>query len=111
MRTLPQAKNLQEAVKAVIQSNTSDGHPFPRFVLLTKNGCAPDLFKVCDRIITQGKTRDLLETALGKFPSLLTLEDIVAKRGTDWGFSESTIAIAKARANYLDKLVRFKRYA
>ncbi len=96
---------------AVIKSNSSDGHPFPRFVLLTKNGCAPNLFKVCDRIITQGKTMDLLETALGKFPSLLTLEDIVAKRGTDWGFSDATIAMAKARSEYFDKVVRFQRYA
>ena len=99
MRPLPVVTSLSDAVARVIESNKSDGYQPTRFVAVTGNGHAPDLLAVCERLILKGETLEYLDKALERFPTLLTLEDLVARYGAGWGFSQETIEVAKARVN------------
>ena len=103
MRLLPSVETLQEAVIRVIESNKNDGCLPTRFIQVTQEGYAPDLPVICDRLITKGETLEWLESALRRFHTLLTLEDFVALHGLHWGFSQSTVGVAKARASYFDQ--------
>jgi hypothetical protein len=110
MRSLPSVETLCEAVIYVIQSNKNDGYLPNRFIQITQDGYAPDIFDICDRLITKGETLQWLESALTRFPTLLTLEDFVAVHGLDWGFSQYTVEVAKARVKYFDQISGGKRY-
>jgi hypothetical protein len=111
MRSLPNVSSLQEAVKEVIKSNKADGYPPNRFIQATRDGYAPNLPEICNGLITKGETLQWLEEAFKKHSDLLTLEDFVSKYGKQWGFSQDTIKIAEARAQYFDQLVKHKRYS
>lgn len=45
-----------------------------------------------------------------RFPTLLTLEDFIARSEHIWGFSDENISQARARAAYFDTLAGARRY-
>ena len=110
MRSLPKVQTLKEAVRMVIESNTGDGYSPTRFIQATANGDRPDLPSVCDRLIVKGETLEYLESALRRFPTLLTLEDFVSENGATWGFSQDTIKTARARVKYFNMIAGATRY-
>ena len=107
---MPQADSLHQAVQIVIASNRSDGYPPTRFIQVTEGGYADNLLELCNRLIEKGETLQYLESAFGRFPTLLTLEDFVSRFGVGWGFSSTAVAAAKDRAAYFDQLVGGSRY-
>jgi hypothetical protein len=111
MRALPHAGNLSEAVRQVVESNRSDGYTPIRFIQATRDGTATDLLSVCSKLISKGETLEYLESALKSYPTLLTLEDFVSRRGSEWGFDKAAIETARARAAYFDQLAGGTRYA
>jgi hypothetical protein len=70
----------------------------------------PDLLAVCIRLINKGETLEYLEPALRRFPTLLTLEDFVCHCGSEWGFDEATVEMARARSVYFDQIAGSSRY-
>jgi hypothetical protein len=110
MRHLPNPRNLNDAVRSVIESNRSDGYTPSRFIQATADGTAPDLLAVCVRLINKGETLEYLDSALRRFPMLLTLEDFVSRRGAEWGFNHATVETARARSVYFDQIVGGTRY-
>ena len=110
MRQLPKPRNLNDAVRCVIESNRSDGYTPTRFIQATEDGTSPDLLAVCTRLIKKGETLEYLDKALKQIPTLLTLEDFVSRRGSQWGFDKETIATALDRANYFDQIAGQIRY-
>jgi len=111
MRSLPIPPTLGDAVRCVIDSNRSDGYNPTRFTQATMDGTAPDLLSVCQRLINKGETLEYIDAALRRFPTLLTLEDLGSRRGSDWGFDEVTIEVARARSIYFDQIAGRSRYA
>src|SRR5262245_3287947 len=110
MRSLPAADTLSDAVAEVVRSNKKDGYHPNRFIQATMAGHSVDLLLVCVHLIQNAEILEHLEKALRKHPSLLTLEDFVARSGKAWGFSDDVITIAAARAAYFDQLVGERRY-
>jgi hypothetical protein len=110
MRQLPSPQNLKDAVRSVIESNCLDGYTPNRFIQATADGTTPDLIAVCVRLINKGETLEYLESALTRFPNLLTLEDFVSRCGSEWGFDEETVAVARARSEYFDQIAGRTRY-
>jgi len=110
MRILPNPRDLKAAVCLVIESNSADGYIPTRFIQATSDGTAPDLLAVCRRMISKGETLQYLDSALKRFSTLLTLEDLVSLRGADWGFDDATIDIARARSVYFDQVAGRSRY-
>jgi hypothetical protein len=110
MRILPNPRDLKEAVRSVIESNSADGYVPSRFIQATGDGTAPDLLAVCRRLISKGETVQYLDSALKRISTLLTLEDLVSWRGAEWGFDETTIDIARARSVYFDQVAGRSRY-
>lgn len=110
VRTLPIVRNLSAAVSEVITSNRRDGYNPTRFVGITQDGTAPNLFDVCRKLIMNPETLEWLETGLESFPQILTLEDFVSRFGPEWGFDQQTIDMASARAQRFDQIVGFTRY-
>jgi hypothetical protein len=110
MRFLPTPRDLRAAVHCVIESNSADGYIPTRFIQATGDGTAPGLLAVCRRLINKGETLQYLDSALKRFSTLLTLEDLVAWRGAAWGFDNATIDIARNRSVYFDKVAGRPRY-
>jgi hypothetical protein len=110
MRSLPNLETLNDAVRSVIDSNRSDGYNPTRFTQATMEGTAPDLLFVCARLINKGETLEYLDIALRRFPTLLTLEDFVSRRGAEWGFDAPTVEMARARSIYFDQIAGRSRY-
>jgi hypothetical protein len=110
MRILPNPRDLKDAVRCVIESNSADGYVPSRFIQATGDGTAPDLLAVCRRMISKGETLQFLDSALKRISTLLTLEDLVSLRGADWGFDDATIDIARARSVYFDQVAGRSRY-
>jgi len=109
-RPLPSPQTLPSAVRNVIDSNIADGYQPNRFRGATQDGLAPNLLDVCSKLINKGETLEWLESALNSHPSLLTLEDLVCRYGSGWGFDQSTVQNACARASYFNQLVGYTRY-
>jgi hypothetical protein len=110
MRFLPTPRDLKAAVRCVIESNSADGYVPSRFIQATGNGTASDLLAICSRLINKGETLQYLDSALKRFSTLLTLEDLVSWRGAEWGFDNATIDIARARSVYFDQVAGRSRY-
>lgn len=110
MRQLPNPRNLTDAVRCVIESNRADGYTPIRFIQITADGSVPDLLTVCIKLINKGETLEYLDNALRRFPMLLTLEDLVWRRGSEWGFDLATIETARARSEYFDLITGRNRY-
>jgi hypothetical protein len=104
VRRLPTPPTLSAAVQLVIESNHEDGYTPTRFIQVTQEGFAPNLLAVCRRVINKGEILEWLERALASHPMLLTLEDFVCLRGTEWGFDAATIQMACARATHFDRI-------
>lgn len=66
---------------------------------------------ICERLIVSGRTLEKLEDAFHHFPNLLTLEDLVARYGSDWGIADEAINASKARSQYFDQIAGGQRYA
>jgi hypothetical protein len=111
LRPLPQADNPQQAVRLVIASNRSDGYTPTRFIQVTEDGYADDLLDRCAKLIEKGETLEYLASALQRYPTLLTLEDFVARFGAGWGLPDTTLEAAKARESYFDQLANGPRYS
>jgi hypothetical protein len=110
MRTLPKVGSLQEAIQAVIKSNTADHYPPRRFVQIVSNSKSYELLQVCSELICSQNAFSEMYKAMFKHRNLLTLEDFVACYGRDWGFSEEAVEQAKTRSQSFDTLVGHKRY-
>lgn len=110
MRTLPTVTSLRSALEAVIKSNKADKYPPNRFVQIVANTEDSELIRVCTELICSKSAFSQMSNALLKQPTLLTLEDFVARFGLDWGFSEEAVANAKLRSESFDCLVNTKRY-
>lgn len=110
MRQLPQVDGLREAVERVISSNKKDGYPPTRFIQITEGGYAADLHVRCASLIDTGETLAPIERALQRIPTLLTLEDFVARVGLTWGFSSVTVDTAKQRVQHFDSIAGEPRY-
>jgi len=105
MRQLPRAQDLAEGVEAVIQSNLSDGYQPDWLQTLTGRWRAPELKQICERLVhADGVTGSPVIMALPEFPLLLSVEDMVAGYGQEWGFSDQTVLMAKYRAGLYDKV-------
>jgi hypothetical protein len=111
VRPLPTPPTLSAAVSLVIESNREDGYTPTRFIQVTQEGFAPNLLAVCSRLINKGEILEWLERALASHPMLLTLEDFVCLRGTEWGFDAATIQMACARATHFDRIAGGTRYS
>ncbi len=110
MRALPRVTTLQQAVEEVIGSNRVDGYTPTLFIRMTQYGNAPDLQQVCERLILRGETLDAVTRALKSHPNMLTIEDFVARRGNEWGFSDEVVKAAQARVTYFDQEAGQQRY-
>jgi len=84
MRELPNPRDLKNAVRLVIESNSADGYVPSRFIQATGDGTATDLLAVFRRLISKGETLQYLNSALKRISTLLTLEDFVSWRGAEW---------------------------
>jgi len=56
------------------------------------------------------ETLDVLTDAVQRFPTLLTLEDFVARSGAAWGFGVDVIEQSAARAAHFDTIAGEQRY-
>lgn len=110
MRTLPNVTSLRAALEAVINSNKADKYPPNRFVQIVANTEDSELIRVCTELIASRPAFSQMTNALLKHPTLLTLEDFVARYGLEWGFSEEAVAEAKERSRSFDRLVNNVRY-
>lgn len=108
---MPNPRTLNEAVRCVIESNRSDGYIPTRFIQSTQDGTASDLLAICIKLINKGETLEYLDSALRRFPTLLTIEDLVCSHGAEWGFDDPTIEMARARSEYFDQIARGTRYS
>jgi hypothetical protein len=70
-----------------------------------------ELLAVCSRLINKGEILEWLERALVSHPTLLTLEDFVCPRGSEWGFDAATIQMACALATHFDRIAGNTRYS
>lgn len=111
VRPLPTPQTLSAAVRLVIESNREDGYTPTRFIQVTQEGFAPNLLTVCSKLINKGEILEWLEKALASHPMLLTLEDFVCVRGSEWGFDAATIQMACARATHFDHIAGSTRYS
>ena len=107
---MPNPRDLRYAVCCVIESNGADGYVPSRFIQATGDGNAPDLLAVCRRLINKDETAQYLDSALKRISTLLTLEDLISRRGAEWGFDNATIDIASDRSVYFDKVAGRPRY-
>lgn len=110
-RPLPHPSSLSAAVRAVIDSNVSDGYHPNRFISETQDGNAPNLLAVCSRLINSPETLEWLEKALHTHPTLLTLEDLVCPYGSSWAFDAATIQVACDRSTYFNQITGHTRYS
>jgi len=110
-RPLPNPQTLRSAVRNVIESNCEDGYPPNRFTGATHGGFSLNLLAVCSRLINKGETLRWLEEALKRHPNLLTLEDLVCRYGSDWGFDAGTIQTACLRVSYFNQIAGHTRYS
>lgn len=107
-RTLPTVQSLREAVLAVI--NQPQGKPATRFISATQYGDAPNLVRACADLILNSEAVEFREKEVRGFPYLLTIEDFVWRRGSEWGFNETVIRTARACAERYDQVANHIRY-
>jgi hypothetical protein len=77
---LPSPKSLADAVREVIRQNKELGYQPNRFIGATQEGYSPNLRQVCIDLMYGGDALQALEDALERYPTLLTLEDLVGGR-------------------------------
>jgi hypothetical protein len=110
-RPLPNPQSLIDAVREVIDSNRADYYNPKIFAGKTQHGLAPNLLAVCNNLIDSPGTIEWLEKAVENHPTLLTLEDLVCRHGSRWGFNATTIQNACARSAYFDTIAGHIRYS
>lgn len=106
---VPAPTTLRDAVRQVICQNVKVGYPPNRFRNATLNGEADNLVDVCNSLVESPETLHILMDAVGKFPDLLTLEDLVvySPHGKCWGINAE---LAAARVETLDRSVGHQRW-
>jgi hypothetical protein len=81
------------------------GDPATYFIEATQGRSGQDLVAAVSRMIRKTSAVEYREKELGKYPSLLTIEDYVWRYGLGWGFDQDTVEMARQNALYYDLLV------
>ncbi len=102
--------SLRRAVKMVLSNNRALGYPSQRFSQITQEGDNPELLRLCEDLVMSANALEYMEKAVMNFSGFLTLEDCVARWGTEWGFSAQAVEYAQASAETFDKLVGYQRW-
>ena len=110
---LPSPKSLADAVREVIRQNKELGYQPNRFIGATQEGYSPNLRQVCIDLMYGGDALQALEDALERYPTLLTLEGLVARSqfGSEWEFDKDVFEQAEARVQYFDERVGNRRWS
>jgi hypothetical protein len=113
MRPLPHVDSLRSAVDAVINNYRENGFPPLRLIQATGDKIGDDLLMTCERLILGAtpETLDALDHVVAKYRGLLTLEDLVARHGDEWGFSHVAVNTAIFRVQEFDRRVGRQRYS
>ena len=109
-KTIANPGSLQNAVQNVIENNTGLGYPSLGFKRATLDGSHPELLTVCQELIASSRAVAAMEDAVKQYLGFLTLEDCVARWGTEWGFSAQAVEHARASAETFDRLVGYQRW-
>ena len=94
----------------VIGDHHSKGHPGAYLIRATLGGHSPDLLGACCELLLSPEGQATTEQAVRDFPQLLTLEDMMAAHGHEWGVPEAALHQARANVQRLDAAVGFQRY-
>ena len=110
---IPNPISLREACHLVAEQNKSIGYPPNRFEPAVSGVSNEGLVKVCNRLLLSTEAFFALDKALGRFPGLLTLEDLVALStyGEYWSLEDAAMLSAKDRVEHFDRLVGAKRWS
>ncbi len=110
---LPGPVDLESAVAEVIQQNVELGYSPTRFSQKVRGKKGNDLVRACTELITSDSAVEALEKALGKYPNLLTLEDLVVRslHGREWGIDEETFERASASVKWFDTVLGTRRWS
>ena len=109
-KTIANPGSLQNAVRNVIENNTSLGYPSLGFKRATLDGSHPELLAVCQGLIASSGAVTAMVEAVKQYPGFLTLEDYVTRWGGEWGISAQAVEHARASAETFDRLVGFRRW-
>jgi hypothetical protein len=101
-RPLPPADDLPAAVVQVIQNQV--GRPATRFIAATQNGQAQNLVEIVSNLIMNAEAVEFRENELREFPYLLTIEDYVARRGSEWHFEDRITRRAGELSQWYDRI-------
>ena len=110
-KTLANPGSLQNALRSVIENNFGLGYPSLGFRKATLNRSHSEVLSVCEELIASARAGSAMEKAVTTYSGFLTLEDYVARWGTEWGFSAQAVEHAQASAEAFDKLVGYQRWA
>lgn len=102
--------SLRGAVKMVLSNNRALGYPSQRFSQITQEGNNPELLRLCEELVMSANALAYMEKAVTTYSGFLTLEDYVARWGTEWGFSPDAVEMAGASAETFDRLVGYQRW-
>lgn len=105
MRPLPRVKNLEQACRKVVESNTADKHYPGYFDSMTRDKDSEALLPVISRLILEATFLEKVERIMKKCRTMLTIEDLVAHYGDTWGFDDQVIEVARQRVEYFDGIV------
>ncbi|QNK57420.1 hypothetical protein [Paenibacillus sp. PAMC21692] len=105
MRPLPGVKNLEQACRKVVESNTADKHYPGYFDSMTRGKDSEALLPVISRLILEATFLEKVERIMKKCRSMLTIEDLVDYYGNTWGFDDRVIEAARQRVEYFDRIV------
>ncbi|WP_308637324.1 hypothetical protein [Paenibacillus silvisoli] len=105
MRQLPHVKNLEQACRKVVESNTADKHYPGYFDLMTRDMDSESLIPVISQLILESAFLEKVEKIMKKCSTMLTIEDMVAHYGETWGFDIQVIETARQRVDYFNRFV------
>lgn len=108
---LPYVETLGEAVHEVIKGKNSSKYiaKFYKDIILSSTH-PEDLLEACKKFIEDTSILSKVYDGLAKEPFALTIEDFVAAHGTNWGFNNYTIKLAKDRVKTYNDIAGQVRY-
>lgn len=111
MRQLPYVETLGEAVHEVIKGKYSSKSIIPYYRDLMLSASLPEkLIEACKKSIENTKNTNGIVKAINKDPYALTIEDFVSVYGSEWGFNNYTIKVAKDRVKVFNDIAGKERY-